>query len=173
MFDTKILADRDKDIMAAFVGSCYTKPDLVIAPDGDPYLYRWHIVKSDDYGCAYFHIQVASDPERPLHDHPWDNCSLILSGGYSEVIQQTPPLGVVTTYTRVKGDLIYRKATEAHRLILPRYVPYTMTLFTAGPKKRTWGFWIGTKWVPYTEVTEVLEDGRSIWTGPHTGGADE
>lgn len=124
-------------------------PDVVLAPDGEPYLYRWHVIYNNAHGNVFFHIQVRSDPERPLHDHPWDNTSVILSGGYDEFYEPSPqlvPLGADGSFTRMmrclrKGDTVHRKATTAHRLILPSDIPYTMTLFVTGPKRREWGFW--------------------------------
>jgi hypothetical protein len=138
-------------------------PDLIIAPDGNPYLYRWEIIPRNKEGNIYFHIQVASDPERPLHDHPWDNFSVILSGGYDEIwCRDPPPLrGVEVTRKFRKGNTIYRRATEAHRLVLPPDIPYTMTLFTTGPKIREWGFWYPDGWRPYTEVTRQ-EGNKSV-----------
>lgn len=133
-------------------------PDLVIAPDGEAYIYRWHLVKTPQ-ACCYFHIQVASDPERPLHDHPWDNTSVILAGGYDEIIWE-PGCQEITWY-RKPGDVIHRKATDAHRLILPAGVPYTMSLFSTGPKVREWGFWYPDGWRPYTDVTRTV-DGKSV-----------
>jgi hypothetical protein len=71
--------------MGSIIGNPLRYPDLVIAPDGKPYLYRWHVFPQNAAAGVYFHIQVQSDPERPLHDHPWDNTSVILSGGYDEL----------------------------------------------------------------------------------------
>lgn len=135
-------------------------PDLVIAPDGEPYLYRWYLMPCGGYykpngqkreipsyrNSVMLHIQTNSDPERPYHDHPWDNQSVILAGGYEEHIQSTPPHGHTATEWRRPGDVIVRAATEAHRLILPDGVPYTMTVFSTGPKVRDWGFWYGDTW---------------------------
>lgn len=140
------------------------EPDLVIAPDGNPYMYRWHIIRGDDAN-TYFHVQVADDPERPLHDHPWDNFSVILSGGYREVMSMEAAMPTernTYTFNRKKGDVIYRHAAWPHRLFLPRVYPYTMTLFSTGPKVRDWGFWYETGWVPFEKVTKQLEDGRSV-----------
>ena len=140
-FDWTILSARDQEIMTALVGSINRQPDLTIAPHGVPYLYRWYVVpKDDDRGQVYFHVQVASDPDRPLHDHPWDNTSVIISGGYQELIC-APGQPVYVEY-RNKGDVIFREASLSHRLILPDGVPYTMSLFTTGPVTRDWGFWI-------------------------------
>lgn len=153
MFDWNILRTEDR-LTAQTILHILCPPDLIIAPDGDPYLYRWHVVHNPEKGNIYFHIQVASDPERPLHDHPWDNTSNILSGRYIETIQFAPPNGKVFTWERQTGQFISREATDAHRLILPPGVPYVMTLFMTGPKKRKWGFWYGEKWVPYDQVTK-------------------
>jgi hypothetical protein len=148
-----------------YIGS-WRDPDLTIAPDGQPYLYRWHLAERNREANIYFHVQVASDPERPLHDHPWDNTSVILSGSYREVLDNNPadefPAEV---YTRRVGDVIYRKAETAHRLFLPEGVPYTMTLFTTGPHKRDWGFWFADKWRSNREVV-FDKDGMSQFLEP-------
>lgn len=148
-FDWTILSARDQEIMTALVGSINRQPDLTIAPHGVPYLYRWYVVpKDDDRGQVYFHVQVASDPDRPLHDHPWDNTSVILSGGYIEIVRTVGFWQTSYHMTRHKGDVIFREAALSHRLILPDGVPYTMSLFTTGPVIRDWGFWTTRKtWI--------------------------
>lgn len=145
------------------------QPDLTIAPDGKPYLHRWHLTPRGRDGNSYLHVQVADDPERPLHDHPWDNTSYILVGGYREVIQAEPPNGPVEEFIRRPGDVIYREARAAHRLFLPKGTPYTITLFDTGPHVREWGFWAEKDgkpdWVHNEKVIETLPDGRSVWRG--------
>lgn len=122
------------------------KPDVTLAPDGNPYLFRWYLMDERDRGSVMIHMQVASDPERPLHDHPWDNQSLILSGRYVEELQVDPPYGRVVRAERRARDYIDRSAEWAHRLIVPEGVPYVLTRFTAGPKVRNWGFWYPDGW---------------------------
>lgn len=167
-FDPRILRDEDWGKALSIIGPVahLVHPDLVIAPAGkqEPYLYRWHIVPRNVTGCnVYFHIQVASDPERPLHDHPWDSTSVILTGGYDEylsgpdLIHRTPRL-----FRRVPGDVIYRPAEIAHRLVLPKHVPYSMSLFTTGPVRRDWGFWFPDGWRSHKQVVED-EDGVSTF----------
>lgn len=170
-FDWNLLAEKDQRTAAAILGGELHAPDLEIAPDGTPYLYRWHVIPRNREANVYLHVQVASDPERPLHDHPWDNQSVILAGGYIEIVQKTPPLGRETRTTRYLGDTVHREAEEAHRLILPFSVPYTMTLFTTGPTRRTWGFWIANHrgyptWYPHTDCIRETEDGRSLFIHP-------
>lgn len=152
----------------------YEPPDVTIAPDGEPYLYRWHVSPRNPHGNVYFHLQVLSDPERPLHDHPWDNQTVILAGGYDEVYDRWPgmrwPGGTPHPEMRKlrKGDVIARKAEEAHRLILPADIPYTMTLFSTGPHRRAWGFWTADGWVDQKELVVELPDGRSVFKGDMT-----
>jgi len=168
MFDFDMLTDEDKARAENTLGVGFRQPDLTIAPDGSPYLYRWHVVPRNNEANVYFHIQVQSDPDRPLHDHPWDNTSVILSGGYDEVLfipESTASCGGPREYwTRKlrKGDVVHRPATQAHRLILPKDIPYTMTMFTTGPHVREWGFWTPDGWVHNDKYTELLPDGRSV-----------
>ena len=146
------------------------QPDLVIAPDGEPYLYRWHVIPRSVHANVYFHIQVSDDPERPLHDHPWDNTSVILAGGYDEIIASRPgDFGrYLVTYTerRKEGDVVFRPAEQAHRLLLASPLGYTMTLFSTGPKRREWGFWFPDGWRNQRDVIENLPDGRSLFKNP-------
>lgn len=134
-------------------------PDLIIAPDGKPYLYRWFVKPRNVGDCnVYFHIQVGHDPERPLHDHPWDNFSVIIAGGYDEIWNPTPEReNINDEFIRQfrKGDVIFRRASEAHRLMLPAGIEYSISLFSSGPKVREWGFWYPGGWRSYKEVTRV------------------
>jgi len=162
-----ILTPEDTSILLRMIGG--RDPDLVIAEeDGNPYLYRWHVIPRNSACAVYAHVQVASDPARPLHDHPWDNTSVILAGAYFEPMNMYPadPTFKAIVYKRLKGDVIKRSAHYAHRLILPENVPYAMTLFTTGPKKQPWGFWYEGKKLPVDEVTEYI-DGISYWRGPN------
>lgn len=159
------ISERDQCIAAQFIGSLYRPPDLVIAPAGHgEYLFRWWITPHSDLANVYFHVQTESDPERPLHDHPWDSTSVILSGGYTELINPEPGNQKCPTsrVDRKVGDVIHRPATWGHRLILPTHIPYSMSLFSTGPKIKQWGFWMEETWVPYDKVTHV-ENGHSYW----------
>lgn len=143
------------------------EPDLTIAgEDGAPYLHRWYVIPRSLQANVYLHLQVASDPERPLHDHPWDNQSVILSGGYDEVLQEHPPWEGTRTVQRRRGQTCNRRAEAAHRLILPKETPYTLTLFSTGPVVRQWGFWVPngsgvSKWFSADECITHTPDGVS------------
>lgn len=162
-FDFDKLKPHDLKLFCDIVGAI-RKPDLIIAPDGLPYLYRWHVIKEGGPAGVKLHIQVASDPERPLHNHPWDNTSVILAGGYRETLcwsEGEPDNHNTEVFDRHKGDVIFRRAGQSHRLELPYDYPYTMTLFMTGPRVRNWGFWYPTGFVPYEQVT-VTKNGKSV-----------
>lgn len=162
-FDMSILRQCDLYKYARYVGA-ERDPDLVIAPDGIPYLYRWHLLPHSKEANLYFHVQVKDDPKRPLHDHPWDNMSVILAGGYKERLclsELEPHDDMTFSFVRSVGSIVYRKAAQAHRLELLYGEPYAMTLFMTGPKVKDWGFWYPHGWVPYEQVTRT-EDGLSV-----------
>lgn len=157
--------EADQDHAARYIGSLYRPPDLVISPNGHgEYLFRWHVVPHNSDANVYFHIQTKSDPERPLHDHPWDSTSVILAGGYDEIINEFPMIS--KTYERREirepHQVIFRPSTWAHRLILSPVIPYSMSLFSTGPKVRDWGFWMEDGWKSFKEVTATY-DGQSHW----------
>lgn len=168
-FDWRIIGETDRAIARGLFCGKLPQPDLTIAPDGNPYLYRWYLhPKNSDQGNLYFHIQVADDPERPLHDHPWHNTSVILAGGYREII--APP--DTETHTcwdlenpqiiqRYAGDVVSRPAAQPHRLLLPKNIPYTMTIFITGPKEQDWGFYYPDGWRSFEEVTRT-QNGVSV-----------
>lgn len=166
-FDWNMLSRQDIELAEDILGEL-RYPDLTISPDGSPYIYRWHVLRSTpEHGGTYFHIQVADDPERPLHDHPWDNMSNILAGGYTEILCMTkdePTAANTGSYHRKPGDVVYRKANWSHRLLLPLEIPYTMTLFMMGPRVRDWGFWYPDGWVSHKDVTAII-DGQSVHIG--------
>lgn len=152
----ELLSNDDFSFAASLVGM--RDPDLIIG--SPPYLHRWYVVPRNDRANIYLHVQVASDPDRPLHDHPWDNQSVILSGGYDEVLDSGQRA------IRNSGQVVFRYAEYAHRLVLPEDVPYTMTLFTTGPRVRDWGFHTKQGWIDARECTEFDPAGHSVYMGP-------
>ena len=108
--------------------------------DGNPYVYRWHII-NNPIVSVYFHIQVSDDGER-MHDHPGDNTSIILAGGYREYTCNRVGDRYVPVHPidREPEEVIHRLAETPHRLTL--LGKYSMSLFVMGPKRRDWGFWM-------------------------------
>lgn len=115
---------------------------------GAPYMQRWHLLRKNEQSGLeniYLHRFVNSDPE-DLHDHPWANASIVLSGRYVE--QSWTPSGRRTD-TRNAGDIIIRNSEDRHAITSVE--PGTITLFITGPKVREWGFWLNDQFVHWLD----------------------
>ncbi len=118
--------------------------ELIPAPDGSPYLSRWHFPAwlARRYGAAFLflHYFHASDSDRGWHNHPyiWEDAE-ILRGAYLQAIPYRWR-GEWRAARKVfrAGDR-NRLTNEYHSVsLLQRPV---WTLFKAGPKHgRSWGF---------------------------------
>jgi len=145
MLDT--LSSTDAALLRRYLGEL-RPPDVTLGRQGAPYIYRWHVVPRNTAANVYLHVQVADDPGSPLHDHPWDNMSVILAGGYMEQTQY----GV---FHRRPGDVIMRRAEHAHHLRLVPGVTRSISLFTTGPVVRDWGFLTPAGWVHHTHLVHI------------------
>ena len=134
-----------EDMQAWARGKMQALPDFVIGEEENPYLRRWWIVPRNE-GCnTYLHEILRSDDDRALHDHPWDNTSMILIGRY---VEHTPE----GSFLREPGWIGSRAATDSHRLeVLPG--ERAVTLFFTGPKLREWGFHCPKGWVHWKDFT--------------------
>lgn len=127
------------------------KPDFVIQRSGRPYLSRWHIIPRNPDFNVYLHHIEQDDLDRALHDHPWDNTTIVLSGSYREVT----PLGL---QFRTAGDIVHRQAEDAHRLVVGDGDAWT--LFITGPKRREWGFHCPKGWVQWQDFVDPIDSGK-------------
>lgn len=127
------------------------RPDFVIGAD---YLRRWFILPRNPWLNIYLHRINKSDDDRALHDHPWWNCSIVLTGGYHEVMPaHGDPLSQDTrTRWRGPGSIVLRRAKAAHRLVVDEG-DHAWTLFITGPRIRQWGFWCPQGWRHWKDFT--------------------
>ena len=114
-------------------------PDVVAGRKEDPYLLRWHILPRNKWFNIYLHKFLRSDDDRALHDHMYDNMSVLLRGSYDEITRRTGR----TRYGA--GSVIIRKAKTPHRILLVDDKP-VWTLFICGPRYREWGFYCPQGW---------------------------
>lgn len=145
------------------------EPDEVIGGELRPYMLRWHIARKSRIPFlskllenVYLHRVVRSDDDRALHDHPWWNVSIVLWGGYYEyvpIIPETyardsrmfPEHMLVERIWRGVGSIVFRRATQPHRLEIPAHpVHQTWTIFITGRKSREWGFYCQRGWRHWT-----------------------
>lgn len=139
------------------------EPDFVIGGADDPYLRRWWLIPRNRLFNIYLHQFLRDDDDRALHDHPWPNCSLILSGEYWEVLfDRAPvhgePLPPMLMARSRPGRPRWRRAGLAHRIVLMRDAAGqpkpVWSLFFTGPTLRSWGFWCPAgRWVHWRSFT--------------------
>jgi hypothetical protein len=116
--------------------------DEVLDANGAPYMRRYYLRQRSRHGDIRLHHILASDDDRHLHDHPWDFWSYMLTGRY---LEHTPDAVV----EHRAPTLIYRAATDPHRLELPDGPVWTYVI--TGPLRRRWGFHTEQGWVPYDQ----------------------
>lgn len=108
-------------------------PLRVIIDDttGIPFLERYFIARLCGVS-VYVHRFIASDPDRGLHDHPWNwACSFVLKGWYYD--ERRAGTKQVAWFNRLDGDAF-------HRVLLPPLQGEVWTLFVHGPNVKGWGF---------------------------------
>ena len=133
------------------------EPNFVIGGGDQPYMRRWHVIKRNAIFNIYLHHILRSDDDRALHDHPFANLSVILTGGYTEIL---PTKGATTLKVRrISGEMVFRWPASAHRLSIedPRYCAWT--LFITGPRVREWGFWCPQGWRPWQQFVNPANRG--------------
>lgn len=126
------------------------------------------------------HTILRSDSDRAQHDHPVDSISIVLSGGYWEVgrppghaqlcpltyralldylpeatDENAETLALFNVHWRGPGAIVFRRAEDSHRLVLPTGAPPARTLWLIGRKRRSWGFHAPDGWVHWREYLGV------------------
>lgn len=131
-------------------------PDVIIGGREDPYLLRWWLIPRNPVFNVYLHLFLRSDDDRALHDHPWFNASVLLSGHY---IEHTIPAGGVNVRTVYRaGDIKLRGPRSAHRVELINGP--CLTVFITGPRMRQWGFHCpDAGWVHWKDFTAPDDPG--------------
>jgi hypothetical protein len=127
------------------------KHGLEIGGAADPYLRRWYVIPRNRWFNLYLHNIRRSDEDRALHDHPWCNVSIVLRGGYVEIVP-TPGATKVAKW-RPAGSIVIRRPRAAHRLVVSEVLGPVWTLFITGPRLREWGFWCPKGWVHWKDFT--------------------
>jgi hypothetical protein len=131
-------------------------PDFIIGGPGSPYMFRWWIIPRNQFFNIYLHKILRDDDDRALHDHPWWNISIVLRGGYREITQAGAKM-------RRPGSIIFRRATDAHRLELPVRnggISYCWSLFVTGRRIREWGFHCPQGWRVWHEFVDSRDKGQ-------------
>ncbi len=118
--------------------------ELIPAPDGSPYLSRWHFPRwlARKRGAAYLflHHFHQSDPDRGWHNHPYHWCeSTLLRGAYVQTIPYLWRGEWRPAYQTFRSSGVNMLFGQYHAVAL--IASPVWTLFRAGPKHgKSWGF---------------------------------
>lgn len=146
------------------------QPDFVIGDRSDPYLRRWWAIRRNSIFNIYIHEFMQSDIDRALHDHPFASLSIAIRGEMREVYlkrYRDPEFDLpfrrawshIETVRNVRpGEIIYRQAAFAHRMVVPE--PGAVTIFITGPRIREWGFRCPNGWVPWRQFVDARDSGK-------------
>lgn len=150
-------------------------PDFIVKNERGDYLRRWWLIPRNPFFNLYLHHIVGDDDDRALHCHPWLNASLILRGGYREIVPisqaQSAALDYAPGFTyslkRRAGDLVVRSGSTRHRLVsAPAHDCWT--LFITGPQYRlilwlrtgcTWGFHCKSRFLGWKKFVSARDKG--------------
>lgn len=147
-------------------------PDLIIGPRDNPQTLRYHIFKWRGFQFS-LHKWLRSDDDRALHDHSGWNVSLILNGGYHELVRTLNPYEgrayMDQWHWRRPWRLYARPAATPHRIAIPLHARPVWTLWLRGPPMREWGFhcpkgW--RHWKEYCNTRDYSTPGSASEIGP-------
>lgn len=141
------------------------------AAKGDrPYLDRLRLIQTPMFGL-YLHRIHTPDTDRDPHDHPWWFASLVLSGGYTERVWDTPELRDRPPFAprrRVRGRFSLRclGRRRAHKITEVRGLLWTLVL--TGPRRSSWGFWTAGGYVDWRDYLKGQPEDAALWGGGPT-----
>lgn len=111
------------------------------------YLKRHYLIRTKHLGI--FIHQFWSSDEDGVHDHPWNNITFIIRGGFYEELADGQVIW------RKPGFFSYRRAEQFHRIILePGTEGKVWTIFIRFKRRRNWGFLVKKEWVDNRFMTE-------------------
>jgi hypothetical protein len=121
------------------------------------YLTRWRIVQTPWFGI-YLHRIRTPDSDRWMHNHPFDFISIVLRGGYAEVVAGDAPNAVFGEQeVRVHDKWSVHRMDRMHFHEIKTVHPNTWTLVLVGPRVQDWGFATDEGFVPHAEYFEQLK----------------
>lgn len=137
----------------------------IMSPDGSTlYMGRWWLFNPYPAkrwtwlpSIRVHHICV-EDQDRHLHDHPWNARTIILKGGYNEIVPSSNGYpGGIALNVRRPGDTFAIKFGQYHRISRVEDGA-AWTLFITWKYRGTWGFLVDGKKVPWREYLGVPKE---------------
>lgn len=144
----------------------------VIGADDCPLMHRWTLpLTLGGRVKVLLHHFLPNADDRDVHDHPRPFVTLVLKGGYDNLVpcprcrrrQERDGInlgcahcfhenGLVVGDHMTQGTVRFRAARHAHRTRVGPNGAWTLVLM--GPLQRPWGFWRGRHWWGWREYEE-------------------
>ncbi len=124
-------------------------PERIHHRDGSQLLFRVRVIQTPWAGIYVHHL--TSPDTGDLHDHPWNFLSIVVRGGYDEILDPAPADRSVMASWRTWGRWsVHRmRTTSAHRI--ESVQPGTWTIVVTGRRARRWGFWHACRWTDWAD----------------------
>ncbi|MBB2928365.1 hypothetical protein [Paraburkholderia silvatlantica] len=112
--------------------------------------------------AARAHHILRSDDDRHFHDHPWPSISIVLRGGYWEVMPTKQDQHASLDFCcwrrvwRGPGAIVIRRAHHRHRLEIP-VGKTAWSLFIMGRYTKKWGFYTPQGFVYWRDYLGIPE----------------
>jgi len=156
--------DHDKHPFGKYIQLRWKEP---LGRPECPYLYRWTLIL---FGFTVrLHHWLRSDENRYFHDHACDLISIIIKGGYYNVVPASDDDLDTRHGRKIKATAFrpwFAKATKKHYLEIPPGGAWTL-LFQGRPYHK-WGFYVNNhKWRPlrFFHKFGIIQDAN--YTGLH------
>ena len=124
-----------------------------------PYLDRLRLFQTPWFGL-YLHRIHRPDIDPDPHDHPWWFASVVLCGGYTELVwpDKTTRGGSGTTRCRIRKRWSLRHLNRKAAHMITETDGLLWTLVLTGPRRSTWGFWTPDGFVRWQDYVNSPED---------------
>lgn len=129
----------------------------IISKQGEVHFRRYRLLQTP-WLALYIHQILKSDEDKHFHDHPWNFQSLILKGSYREQYTLPPNHWVIRNKTYELGDVVQRKAEDAHQITLR--TPEVWTLVLTSGRERVWGYQTEFGWIDFKSYRQLKNEGK-------------
>jgi hypothetical protein len=132
---------------------------LDVGTDGDPYLDRLRLVQTPWFGIYLHHIH-RPDVDPDPHDHPWWFASLVIAGGYRELVwldKRERGGRATTVLARDRSRWSLRSLGRGGAHMITDVTGPLWTLVLTGPRRGDWGFWTPAGFVGWREYIAGTE----------------
>jgi hypothetical protein len=120
--------------------------------EGELHFKRWRLLKTPWFEI-YIHGIYKKDMDLHLHSHPWNIWTMVLSGGYVEVLWDEKNKRNVFRYRR-RFNMGYRNVCQFHKIGRLLKTP-TYTLAIVGNRQpELWGYLVDGKFVDHITYRE-------------------